>query len=305
MALERREVDLHGLRLAYAESPGMGVPVVLVHGVGSSIDSWGEVGDSLAAAGRHVIAVDLIGHGASNSGNGDFSLGANASAIRDLLDALDIDRVHLIGHSYGGGVSLQFTYQFPERVASLVLMSSGGLGADVHFGLRAASLPGSELVLRAAVSRRVVNTLHRTRAALGRVGLGHRGVSERTLAKLQRLQEESRLTGFVSTVRGVIGPEGQRVQAVDRLPGLSPEHVLIIWGDADGMLPVEHGRRAHDILPGSRFVEIADAGHHPHDDAPDRVFLEILGHLARVETVAPPVSASVIPGSGVRLGAQR
>jgi pimeloyl-ACP methyl ester carboxylesterase len=295
MALERREADLHGLRLAYAESPGSGIPVVLIHGVGSSIDSWGDVGDSLAAAGRHVIAVDLIGHGASNSGNGDFSLGANASAIRDLLDALEIDRVHLIGHSYGGGVSLQFTYQFPERVASLVLMSSGGLGSDVHFGLRAASLPGSEMVLRAAVSPRVVNTLHRTRSALSRIGLRHRGVSERTLAKLQRLQDESRLTGFVSTVRGVIGPEGQRVQAVDRLAGLSPEHVLIIWGDADAMLPVEHGRRAHAILHGSHFVEIADAGHHPQDDAPDRVFLEILGHLARVETATTADDLPAMP----------
>lgn len=285
MALVRREVDLHGLRLAYADSPGTGTPILLVHGVGSSIDSWVDVGESLAAAGRHVIAVDLIGHGASNSGNGDFSLGANASAIRDLLDALQIDRVHLIGHSYGGGVSLQFTYQFPERVASLVLMSSGGLGSDVHFGLRAASLPGSEMVLRAAVSTRVVNSLHWTRSALGKVGLRHRGVSERTLTKLQRLQDEGRLEGFVSTVRGVIGLEGQRVQAVDRLAKLRPQHVLIIWGDADAMLPIEHGRRAHELVPGSHFVEIADAGHHPHDDAPDRVFLEILGHLARVESM--------------------
>jgi pimeloyl-ACP methyl ester carboxylesterase len=227
--------------------------------------------------------VDLIGHGASNSGNGDFSLGANASAIRDLLDSLEIARVHLIGHSYGGGVSLQFTYQFPERVASLVLMSSGGLGTDVHFGLRAASLPGSELVLRAAVSPRVVNSLHWTRSALGRVGLRHRGVSERTLVKLQRLQEDRRLSGFVSTVRGVIGPEGQRVQAVDRLARLQSQHVLIIWGNADSMLPIEHGRRAHELVPGSHFVEIADAGHHPHEDAPDRVLLEILGHLSRVD----------------------
>lgn len=298
MALERREVDLHGLRLAYAESAGTGTPVLLVHGVGSSIDSWGEVGDSLAAAGRHVIAVDLIGHGASNSGNGDFSLGANASAIRDLLGVLQIDQVHLIGHSYGGGVCLQFTYQFPERVASLVLMSSGGLGPDVHFGLRAASLPGSEMVLRAAVSPRVVNTLHWTRSALGKVGLRHRGVSERTLAKLQRLQEQSRLAGFVATVRGVIGPEGQRVQAVDRLAGLSPQHVLIIWGDADAMLPIEHGRRAHQILPGSRFVVIPDAGHHPQDDAPDRVSLEILGHLSRVDATAGDVPAGVLLSDG-------
>ena len=286
MAWVRCSADLGGLSLAYADSPGSGIPLLLVHGVGSSIEAWGEVAEALAASGRRVIAVDLIGHGSTSGGNGDFSLGANASALRDLLDHLGIDRVHLVGHSYGGGVSMQFIYQFPERVESLVLISAGGLGPDVHVGLRAASLPGSEWVLRAAVSPRVVSALGRVRRGLSSVGLRHRGVSDRTLAKLERLQDQRRLAGFVSTVRGVIGPEGQRVQALDRLGALGPEHILIIWGDAEAMLPSEHGRRAHASVPRSRFVCIPDAGHHPHDDAPDRVFLEIMGHLGRAESGA-------------------
>ncbi len=286
MPFTRMTADLSGLGLAYADTPGAGTPLLLVHGVGSSMDSWGAFGDSMAASGRRVIAVDLIGHGETNGGNGDYSLGANASALRDLLDYLGIERVHLVGHSFGGGVSLQFSYQFPERVASLILISSGGLGTDVHFGLRAASLPLSELVLRAAVSERAVGALAWTRRRLGAVGLRHRGVSERTLDKLERLRDERRLTGFVATVRGVIGPDGQRVQAVDRLNHLSGEKVLIIWGDADGMVPVEHGRRAHALLMGSHLVEVPDAGHHPHDDAPDRVFLEVLAHVQRVEAPA-------------------
>lgn len=284
MALERRFVELGGLQMSYVDSAGQGIPLLLVHGVGSSIDSWGELAESLAGTGRRVVAMDLIGHGETGAGNGDHSLGANASALRDLLNHLEIDRVHLIGHSYGGGVSMQFTYQFPERVESLVLISSGGLGSDVHFGLRAASLPGSEAVLRAVVRPKVVDALTWTRSALGALGLRHRGVSERTIAKFERLQDEQRLNGFVTTVRGVIGPEGQRVQALDRLARLGPEHVLIIWGDADSMLPIAHGREAHERVPGSHFVAIADAGHHPHDDAPDRVFLEVLGHLRRAES---------------------
>jgi len=291
MPLVRRTADLHGLSLSYAEAPGVGIPLLLVHGVGSSIDSWGPLGESLAATDRRVIAVDLIGHGDSDCGNGDHSLGANASALRDLLDHLQIERVHLIGHSYGGGVSMQFTYQFPERVESLVLISSGGLGPDVHFGLRAASLPGAETVMRAVVSPRVVNTLTWTRRTLGRAGLRHRGVSERTLTKFERLQDQQRLAGFLATVRGVIGPEGQRVQAIDRLGRLGPEHLLIIWGDADSMIPIDHGRDAHERVPGSHFVTIPDAGHHPHDDAPDRVFLEVLSHLQRCEPARAPSQA--------------
>lgn len=277
---------LDGLSLAYHDTAGTGTPLLLVHGVGSSMTTWGELPRTLSETGRRVITVDLIGHGASCGGNGDFSLGANASALRDLLDHLGVERVHLIGHSFGGGVSLQFAYQFPERIESLVLISSGGLGTDVHAGLRAASLPGSEWVLRAAVSPRVVRILGWTASTLGTLGLRHRGISERTLVKLQQLQDERRLIGFVSTVRSVVGPEGQRVQALDKLGRLRPENVLIIWGDADSMVPMEHGITAHGLLPGSHFVQVPDAGHHPHDDAPDRVYLELLSHLGRVEVSA-------------------
>ncbi|MFY9331466.1 MAG: alpha/beta fold hydrolase [Candidatus Nanopelagicales bacterium] len=277
------KATLDGFSMAYQDLPGDGTPWLFVHGVGSSMTTWGDLPQALAGIGRRVISVDLIGHGSSEGGNGDFSLGANASALRDLLDLLEIDQVHLVGHSFGGGVSLQFSYQFPERVRSLVLISSGGLGRDVHVGLRAASLPGSEWFLRAAVSPRVVTALGWSATALSKVGLRHRGISARTLTKLEQLQDEQRLNGFVCTVRSVVGPQGQRVQALDKLGRLRPEDVLIIWGDADSMVPMAHGVTAHELLPGSHFVCVPDAGHHPHDDAPDRVYLELLAHLGRTE----------------------
>ncbi|MGD9954995.1 MAG: alpha/beta fold hydrolase, partial [Candidatus Nanopelagicales bacterium] len=144
--IRRRTAALPGHEIAYVELPGTGMPVVLVHGVGSSIDTWGDIPQRLAAEGRAVVAVDLLGHGGSDVGNGDFSLGANASAIRDLLQHLGHERIHLVGHSLGGGVSLQLAYQYPHLLESLTLISSGGLGADVGLSLQAASLPGSELV---------------------------------------------------------------------------------------------------------------------------------------------------------------
>src|SRR5260370_26381040 len=81
---------------------------------------------------RTVIAPDLLGHGASAKPPGDYSLGAYANLLRDLLEALGLDRCTLVGHSLGGGVALQFSYQFPERVERLVLVSSGGLGPGGH-----------------------------------------------------------------------------------------------------------------------------------------------------------------------------
>ena len=101
-----------------------------------------------AAGDRTLIAPDLLGHGGSAKPRGDYSLGAFASGVRDLLAALGHDRVTVVGHSLGGGIAMQFAYQFPERTERLVLVSSGGLGREVNLLLRAAALPGSEYALR-------------------------------------------------------------------------------------------------------------------------------------------------------------
>ncbi len=266
-------MTLHGDDLAYEFHQGTGTPLLLVHGVGSSTKTWSDVLVRLLDAGRTVVAIDLLGHGESGHGNGDFSLGANASRIRDLLDHLGIDRVHVVGHSLGGGVSLQFQYQFPERVESLTLISSGGLGEEVSAGLRAASLPGSEVVFRALASSRVLGWIDGS-------------VPPRVVEKLQRLQDERRLRAFLATVRSVVGPQGQLVRATDKFDSVSePSSVLIIWGEADSTLPMGHGVRAHEMLPGSGFLSVPGAGHHPHVDAPDLVGEAILRHVAAVEDV--------------------
>ena len=287
----RRSVSLHGHTVAYVHLDGPGVPVLLVHGVGSSLDTWEDIPQRLADAGHPVVALDLLGHGESGPGNGDYSLGSNASVIRDLLDHLDIPRVHLVGHSLGGGVALQFGYQFPGRVHSLTLISSGGLGTEVSAGLRAASLPGSPWVLRTITRPGVIDLAVRGSRALTTLGVTRAPISARAVAKLQRLQDPRRLTGFVSTVRSVVGPEGQRVSALDKLEVVDPSRVLIMWGDADPMLPMAHGENATDLLPGSRLLIVPGAGHHPHNDAPEMVLGALLAHLAAADDqVAVPAA---------------
>src|SRR5882724_554784 len=134
------QIELHGHRVIYRIA-GTGPPVVLIHGMINSSRHWEEVALRLAHT-HTVIAPDLIGHGDSATPRGDYSLGAHAASIRDLLAAMGIGRATIVGHSLGGGVAMQFFYQFPQRTERLALISSGGLGHEVSPLLRTAAIPG-------------------------------------------------------------------------------------------------------------------------------------------------------------------
>src|SRR6185312_11669480 len=132
-AVAGEEIVLHGHRVRF-HLAGDGPLLVLLHGIASTADTWAPVAGGLAQS-HTVLAPDLLGHG------------EYATGVRDLVAALGYERATVIGHSLGGGIAMQFAYQFPERVERLVLISSGGLGREVHPILRASTLPGSEIVL--------------------------------------------------------------------------------------------------------------------------------------------------------------
>jgi pimeloyl-ACP methyl ester carboxylesterase len=276
----RQRIRLHGREIAFRDLPGEGIPVLLVHGIGSSADTWDDIPERLSASGRRVVAVDLPGHGESSRDRGDYSLGSLASTLRDLLDALHIERVHLVGHSLGGGVSMQFNYQFPERVATMVLESSGGLGDEAFTGLRAASLPGSEIVIRWAINERTLKGASWVGLQLGRVGVAPHALSPHALQTVSWLSEQDRRTAFLATLRSVVSPRGQRVSALDKLHLMEGARVLIIWGDRDPMIPMKHGENAHRLLEGSRFVVFPGAGHEPHLHDPQRFADLVVAHVA-------------------------
>src|SRR5919112_1254457 len=166
------EVRIHGHRVRYrtASADPSNPVLVLVHGIAGSSQTWEEVIPSLARD-YTVIAPDLLGHGESAKPRGDYSLGAYASGLRDLLAVLGHDRATIVGHSLGGGIAMVFAYQFPERTERMVLVDSGGLGREVSIALRAASLPGSELVLPLLFSTPLVRAGGAIGGALGRLGL--------------------------------------------------------------------------------------------------------------------------------------
>jgi pimeloyl-ACP methyl ester carboxylesterase len=267
------ELTLHGNRVRYLLA-GSGPPIVLVHGITSSADTWAGAMRGLARE-YTVIAPDLLGHGASAKPRGDYSLGANASGVRDLLAALGHDRVSIVGHSLGGGVAMQFAYQFPERTERLVLVSSGGLGREVNLLLRAAALPGAELVLPLLVP----SWLERAVAGMGwageRLGLRARPDVGEVVRGFLSLNDAEARAAFLHTLRAVIDPGGQRVSGHDRLYLASHLPTLILWGERDPIIPVAHAHDAHAAMPGSRLEVFAASGHFPHMDDTVR-FVEVL-----------------------------
>ncbi|MEA2379451.1 MAG: hypothetical protein QOK00_1536 [Thermoleophilaceae bacterium] len=279
---ELKETLLHGHRVAY-RSAGSGPAIVLVHGITSTSATWERVMPYLATR-FTVIAPDLIGHGQSAKPRGDYSLGAYASGVRDLMVSLGHERATFVGHSLGGGVVMQLAYQFPERCERLVLVDSGGLGREVNFLLRAATLPLSEVVLPLLASTRLLDAGRTVSRLAGRLGL-HAGTDMAELAKGHAsLADAEARAAFVHTLRTIVDPGGQRVNASDRLYLAQHVPFLLVWGEHDPIIPVSHGRAAHELVRSSRLEVFEDAGHFPHVDDPQR-FLDVL--LDFIDTTEP------------------
>ncbi len=258
-------LDLHGDRVAYREA-GQGPAVLLIHGMGGSSLTWHELMPHLAQRFR-VIAPDLLGHGLSDKPRGDYSLGAFAVWLRDLLDRLGIDRVSVVGHSFGGGVAMQFAHQHPDYCERLVLISSGGLGPDLGRPLRLLSAPGAELLLPVVARPSIVALGERIRQKLVARGLVSAEVVEGWKA-YSSLGDTDTRQAFLRTLRSVVDYRGQSVSALSRLPFTAGLPTLLIWGAHDRLIPPTHGEAAHAALPGSRLVVLPDVGHFPHVEAP-------------------------------------
>ena len=278
--IEPSTITLHGRPTTYAQA-GSGPVLLLIHGIAGSMENWQEVIEQLGR--RHtVVAPNLPGHGGSAPGAGDYSLGTLAAGLRDLLVALGHERATLVGHSLGGGVAMQFAYQFPEMTERLVLVASGGLGREVSAILRAAALPGAELFIgaTAALGRAVGSKVGRALA----VG-GLRPTTD--VAEVARgyasLVDRDRRAAFLTTLRGVVNAGGQRVNADDRLYLAQGIPVLIIWGERDRIIPVRHAETAHEAIPGSRLEVFENVGHLPQLEAPVRFIAVLERFIAETE----------------------
>lgn len=266
---------IHGYRRAFRVA-GSGPVLLLIHGIGDNSTAWNTVHSQLAQR-FTVIAPDLLGHGQSDKPRADYSVAAYANGMRDLLSVLDIDKVTVVGHSLGGGVAMQFAYQFPQLVERLILVGAGGVTKDVNVALRLASLPMGGEALALLRLPMALATLRATARVLG-MFVGSTGVGRdipNMLRILADLPEPTASAAFTRTLRAVVDWRGQVVTMLDRCYLTESTPVQLIWGDQDAVIPVSHAHLAHAAMPGSQLEIFSQSGHFPFHDDPD-LFVEVV-----------------------------
>lgn len=266
---ELKYLELHGDHVAYQDVGSGEEALLLIHGMAGSSETWRAVIPQLSRKYR-VIAPDLLGHGKSDKPRGDYSLGAFAVWLRDLLDEVGVSRATVVGQSLGGGVAMQFVYQHPDYCQRLVLISSGGLGPDVGWTLRLLSAPGAELILPVIAPGPVLTVGNKLRSWLSSAGLQSPRGAEMWSA-YSSLSDGQTRQAFLRTLRSVVDHRGQAVSALNRLHLTAELPTMIIWGDHDGIIPVEHGYAVHEARPGSRLEVLEGVGHFPHVERPSEV----------------------------------
>ena len=278
---ELKYLDLHGERVAYVdEGPGdgRGEVLLLLHGMAGSSQTWQSVIRPLS---RHyrVVAPDLPGHGQSTKPRSDYSLGAFAALLRDLLDELGVTRATIVGHSLGGGIAMQFVYQHPDYAQRLILIGSGGLGPDVGLTLRLLSAPGAEFVMPIIAPQKVLAAGERVWSWLHNVGIeSPRG--EEIWRSYSSLSDAPTRQAFLRTLRSVVDYRGQAVSALSRL-NATDMPVMAIWGDRDAIIPVEHAYAAQRARSDMRLEVLPGVGHFPQAERPFEVVELIEDFISR------------------------
>src|ERR1700759_4859357 len=290
-------LELHGDQVAYRDE-GHGEVLLLIHGMAGSSESWRSVIPQLSKKFR-VIAPDLLGHGESVKPRTDYSLGAFAVFLRDFLDELGVTQATVVGHSLGGGVAMQFVYQHPDYATRLVLISSGGLGPDVGLVLRLVSGPGAGLVLPIIAPKPVLTAGNRLRSWFRGAGV-HSPRGAELWSAYSSLSDAATRQSFLRTLRSVVDYRGQAVSALNRLQLRGELPVMAIWGERDGIIPVDHAYAAREARADSRLEVLPNVGHFAQVEAPNEVVELIEDFIAtsdRRDVESPQPSSESAPGS--------
>lgn len=276
-ALQEGVVSVLGHRMAYVAG-GAGQPVILLHGLGHASSTWDEILPHLA---RHfrVYAVDMLGCGRSDKPRIEYNLWALATYTRYFMDALGIERAHVVGHSLGGGIALHIAWQYPERVNRLALVATGGLGRHVHLLLRLVSLPGTSLILAGIASPVWLLVLKRRFTRLAAP------LAREKLGMWMRLGQAETRWAFLRMLRSACTIRGQRVSALDRLH-LVRHPILLIWGERDKTIPSTHARRAAPLIQNCQLAVLPDCDHYPSLERPEAVAL-LLEHFLLAAEARP------------------
>ncbi|MDF2584162.1 MAG: alpha/beta hydrolase [Mycobacterium sp.] len=283
--IETKFIEIHGMRQAVVDEGDGDEVLLLIHGMAGSAQTWRAVLPQLAKKYR-VIAPDLLGHGQSSKPRTDYSLGAFAVGLRDLLDELGVESATVVGQSLGGGVAMQFLYQHPDYCRRLVLISSGGLGPDVGLILRLLAAPGAEFVMPVIAPSPVLRAGNAVKSWLSSAGLRSPRGAEMWSAYSSFGDAETR-QAFLRTLRSVVDYRGQAVSALNRLNLRQGLPILAIWGEEDNIIPVDHAYAALEARPDCRLEILPGVGHFAQVEAPDRV-IDLLEEFISTTEPADP-----------------
>jgi len=281
--IEVQYLTIHGHKRAFIKA-GKGPALLLLHGLGCDHTTWLPVVAALARR-YTVIAPDLLGHGLSDKPRADYSVGGYANGMRDLLTVLGIDKVTVVGHSFGGGVAMQFAYQFPERTERMVLVATGGMGPEVTPAIRAITLPGFHQVMGLVTLPGVRQVTRAGLKVLATTGLSATRDLDEVAEIIDSFKDPSARRAIRHVVSAVVDWRGQIVTMVDRAYLTQAMPMCVIWGTDDAVIPVEHASIALQHAPGATVEVIADAGHFPHKDHPQR-FVKIVDEFIRTHPAA-------------------
>jgi pimeloyl-ACP methyl ester carboxylesterase len=284
---ETKYIEIHGERIAVRDE-GAGEALLLVHGMAGSSQTWRAILPLLAKKYR-VIAPDLLGHGLSSKPRSDYSLGAFAVGLRDLLDELQVESATVVGHSLGGGIAMQFVYQHPDYCRRLVLISSGGLGPEVGLILRLLAAPGAELIMPLIAPSPVLRAGNSVRSWLSSLGLRSPRGAE-IWSSYSSFSDRQTRDAFLRTLRSVVDYRGQSVSALNRLNVRDDLPALAIWGEQDAIIPVDHAYAALEARPDCRLEVLPDVGHFAQVEAPTQV-AELIDDFIATTLVAEPLTA--------------
>lgn len=283
--IETKFIEIHGMRQAVVDEGDGDEVLLLIHGMAGSAQTWRAVLPQLAKKYR-VIAPDLLGHGQSSKPRTDYSLGAFAVGLRDLLDELGVESATVVGQSLGGGVAMQFLYQHPDYCRRLVLISSGGLGPDVGLILRLLAAPGAEFVMPVIAPSPVLRAGNAVKSWLSSAGLRSPRGAEMWSAYSSFGDAETR-QAFLRTLRSVVDYRGQAVSALNRLNLRQGLPILAIWGEEDNIIPVDHAYAALEARPDCRLEILPGVGHFAQVEAPDKV-IDLLDEFISTTEPADP-----------------
>jgi pimeloyl-ACP methyl ester carboxylesterase len=273
-------MDVGAARIAWGEL-GAGPPLVLLHGVLDTHRTWRRLAPLLAEDFR-LLLPDLPGHGLSSRPDAPYSLAWNARVLLRWMEAIGLDRAHVCGHSYGGGVAQWMLLEGRHRVNRLALVSPGGLGREVSVGMKLATVPVLGQLLAPLAVRYGMSVALR----LGRAIFGDQEPEEIARAvSLSRIPGSGR--AFQRTLAGVIDIRGQYRQTVQRaheVGELPP--VALFWGEDDPILPVAHGRAALELSESISLVTYPTCGHFPQLEVPADLAAD-LRHFLRDPTRQP------------------